>query len=85
MFFRRCVSLAGIIIPDKITTIEDSIFADCKSLTWVVWGESINTVAGGAFQCPLEEVYYKGTNFIMALSTDSLKRLVIYTRNQNRL
>ena len=29
----------------------------------MVWGESINTVGGGAFQCPLEEVYYKGTNF----------------------
>ena len=45
----ECTSLTSIVIPDSVTSINASAFANCISLTSVVIGDSVTSIDYYAF------------------------------------
>ena len=59
--FSGCTSLEAIVIPESITRLGSSSFENCTSLKSVVLPKVIEIAYSVFTNCPLEEVYYRGT------------------------
>lgn len=61
--FMRCSGLINAIIPNGITSIEDSAFSDCSSLTSITIPDTVTNIGAAAFHGDetLTDVYYGGS------------------------
>ena len=60
--FQHCISLTDITLPSTLKKIGLKSFEGCMSLKKIVIPENVSKIVGQAFlNCPLEEVYYRGT------------------------
>ena len=89
--FRECPALTSIIIPDKVTKLDSTMFFKCTSLTYVVLPSGITDIGPEVFHtCSnLDTVYFKGTaeewnNISVGYSNESLLSAEICFYSQSR-
>lgn len=58
--FQNCTSLQSLIVPDSVLKLENA-FDGCTALKSVVLPKKVKTDSPLFEDCPLEEVYYRGT------------------------
>ena len=59
--FAGCTSLKSVDIPENVTQLQGSVFNQCTSLKSIVLPKKLSSTYGSFENCPLEEVFYRGT------------------------